>query len=420
MVSVPELRFKEFNEDWEEKKFSYLFEFHQTNSFPRSKLSDDKGKVCNIHYGDIHKKFPLLLDLDKWDLPFINENVDLSNIDEDSYLKEGDLLIADASEDYEDIGKAIEVKNIKDKRVLGGLHTFLARDKSNLTKKGYRGYILLNNNVKLQIKKIATGISVLGISKTNLGQIKIKFPSIEEQEKIANFLSKVDEKIAILEDKLELWNNYKKGIMQQLFSQQLRFKDENRNSYPDWEEKKLGEVMAIGKAGGTPTSTEPSFYNGNIPFLSISDMTSQGKYISETEKNITEKGLNSSSAWIISKNNLLYSIYASVGFVAINKVSMSTSQAIFGIILKKEFNLEFIYYLLNDFRKFLPKYIETGTQGNLNSKIVKNFIFMIPINEEQEKIANFLTSIDNKIDKIAIELEKMKEFKKGLLQNMFC
>lgn len=119
------------------------------------------------------------------------------------------MIIADASEDYDDIGKAIELINIDKKRVLAGLHTFLARDKSGLTKEKYRGYILLNNNVKLQIKKIATGISVLGISKANLKNIKIIIPTIEEQNKISKFLTNIDEKISLLENRLYLFNDFK-------------------------------------------------------------------------------------------------------------------------------------------------------------------------------------------------------------------
>jgi len=219
---------------------------------------------------------------------------------------------------------------------------------------------------------------------------------------------------------MELWKNFREGLMQNLFSQRLRFKKGIGEKYPGWEEKKLSNLYCKGKAGGTPKSTETKYYNGNIPFLSIADMTSQGKYISSTEKMITEEGLSNSSAWIIPENSLLYSIYASVGFVAINKIPMSTSQAIFGIILKNDINIEYVYYFLLDYKKHIHRLIETGTQGNLNSKIVNDIIINLPSIREQEKISYFLKEIDNKFDKITIELVKMKEFKKGLLQQMLC
>lgn len=148
-------------------------------------------------------------------------------------------------------------------------------------------------------------------------------------------------------------------------------------------------------------------------------MTSQGKFITETEKSITKKGLDNSSAWIVPKNSLLYSIYASIGFVSINKIDLSTSQAIYGIILKETVNQDFIYHYLKNFRRFIHKYIETGTQGNLNSKIVQNIEIKLPSLEEQIYYSNLFNKLDNKIGVAEKEIDKIKEFKKGLLQRMF-
>ncbi len=113
---IPKLRFHEFKEGWKESKFKELFNFIPTNSFSRANLNDNSGEVRNIHYGDIHKKFPLVLDCGKEEIPYVNGDVNVDNIKNDSYCKDGDLIIADASEDYEDIGKAIELKNLGKKR----------------------------------------------------------------------------------------------------------------------------------------------------------------------------------------------------------------------------------------------------------------------------------------------------------------
>lgn len=187
----------------------------------------------------------------------------------------------------------------------------------------------------------------------------------------------------------------------------------------EWNTVKLGDLMEKGKAGGTPTSSNKDYYGGTIPFLSINDMTSQGKYITYTSKLITQKGLENSSAWILPKNSLLYSIYASVGFVGINLINMATSQAIYGIILKKEVNIQYLYYYLLNFKRNLHKYIETGTQGNINAKILKNFKINIPSLDEQGKIASFLSSVDNKIELLKDKKDKYVEFKHYLLQNLF-
>ena len=169
------------------------------------------------------------------------------------------------------------------------------------------------------------------------------------------------------------------------------FKDE-------WEEKKLSQIIYKAKADGTPKSSIKEYYNGNIPFLSINDMTNEGKYITYTKKSITEKGLKNSSAWLVPEKSLLYSMYASVGFVSITNIPLTTSQAIFNIIFKEQVSLEFMYYYLTFYKRYIHKYIETGTQGNLNAKLIKNFKIKIPSKEEQEKIANFLTCIDQKIE----------------------
>ncbi len=174
---------------------------------------------------------------------------------------------------------------------------------------------------------------------------------------------------------------------------------------------KLCDLIEKGKAGGTP---------GDISFSTINDMTKQGKYINYTEKHISKEGLENSSAWLVPENSLLYSMYASIGFVSINKIPLTTNQAIYSIIPKKEILLEYLYYYLTFFQKKLYKYVETGTQGNINAKIVKNLPITVPGLDKQKKIAEFLSLIDKKLDLTKKTINELKEYKKYLLQNMFC
>ena len=189
-----QIRFKaddgsEFGE-WEEVKFSGIFKFHQTNSYSRALLAE-YGEIMNIHYGDIHTKFSMLFDVNKESVPFLNDEVDTSKIAKEQFLKVGDLVIADASEDYKDIGKSIEVISLNNQKVVAGLHTYIARPVKPFAL-GFCGYMMQTFPVREQIKKLATGISVLGISKTNLGKVELKVPSLEEQTKIANLLYAID------------------------------------------------------------------------------------------------------------------------------------------------------------------------------------------------------------------------------------
>ena len=214
-----QLRFKaddgsEFGE-WEEVKFSGIFNFHQTNSYSRALLAE-YGEIMNIHYGDIHTKFSMLFDVNKESVPFLNDEVDTSKIAKEQFLKVGDLVIADASEDYKDIGKSIEVISLNNQKVVAGLHTYIARPVKPFAL-GFCGYMMQTFPVREQIKKLATGISVLGISKTNLGKVELKVPSLEEQTKIANFLSAIDQKIEVVVQQIEQAKTWKTGLLQQMF-----------------------------------------------------------------------------------------------------------------------------------------------------------------------------------------------------------
>lgn len=216
-----QIRFKdddgrEFSE-WEVKKFGDVFTFINTNSFTRELLNYQSGNVKNIHYGDIHTKYKSNFDIAFERVPYINKDVDLSRIPDENYCKVGDLVIADASEDYNDIGKSIEIINLNGEKVLAGLHTFIARAISKSMKVGFSGYLMQTHYIRKQIKTLATGVSVLGISKANLAKIKICIPSIHEQTKIANFLTAIDDKITHTQAQLAAMKQYKQGLLQQMF-----------------------------------------------------------------------------------------------------------------------------------------------------------------------------------------------------------
>jgi len=264
-----------------------------------------------------------------------------------------------------------------------------------------------------------TGSTIQNLSLKTLRGTEITFPTLPEQQKIATFLTAVDEKLQALKQKKKLLEQYKKGVMQQIFSQEIRFKDDKGNTFADWEEKKLVDVCKTTKSGGTPKSTKREYYNGDIPFLSISDMTSQGKYLNYTTNHISKLGLDNSASWVVPSHSIIYSMYASVGFVAINNIPLATSQAVLNLILKDGINTDFIYYTLVDFQKKIAQFVTTGTQGNLNAQSVKGFEIQIPCVAEQTKIGNFLSAIDDKINHCQAQITNTEIWKKGLLQNMF-
>ena len=161
---VPELRFPEFEGEWEEIRYGEIYSFKTTNSLSRDALNYNSGRVKNIHYGDIHTKFNSLFDITEEKVPFINEEINISRFKDEHYVKEGDLVVADASEDYADIGKTIEIINLNNELVLAGLHTFLARRDSDKIIKGFSSFLMTTRAVRLEVMRIAQGTKVLGLS----------------------------------------------------------------------------------------------------------------------------------------------------------------------------------------------------------------------------------------------------------------
>jgi type I restriction enzyme S subunit len=406
---IPKLRFKEFSEDslYEKYSFKDIFQFSTGKNIKQNEASPDFETPC-VRYGELYHMYNEVID----------KVINKTNLDKtDLVFSKGDeILLPSAGEDPLDIGSAsaLTIENI----AIGRTINILRPIKQNVYSQIYASYYI-NEKLRKKISKLAKGSSISNVYNSDLKTLAIKLPTLPEQQKIASFLSAVDEKIQQLSRKKELLEQYKKGVMQQLFSGKLRFKDENGKDYADWEEKKLGDICEVAKSGGTPTSTKREYYDGNIPFLSISDMTSQGKYLNYTTNHISKLGLDNSTSWIVPVNSIIYSMYASVGFVAINKIPLATSQAVLNLIVKKGISTDFMYYKLVDFQKEIAQFITTGTQGNLNAQSVKKFKIKLPSLPEQQKIANVLSSIDAKIESSNQQINQTQSFKKGLLQQMF-
>jgi type I restriction enzyme M protein len=198
--------------EWDQVKFGSVYTFRTTNSFSRENLNYDSGIIKNIHYGDIHTKFNTLFDIQKEKVPFINSEMNISRIDQGNYCKEGDLILADASEDYADVGKCIELMNLNSEKILPGLHTILARPDLRTLQAGYGGFMMKSLKVRTQIKKIAQGTKVLGISPTRLAEIDLCIPSLEEQKRIVELLTAIDEKISYSINQMARIEEYKKKI----------------------------------------------------------------------------------------------------------------------------------------------------------------------------------------------------------------
>ncbi len=410
---VPKLRFKGFEEEWLKKEYGDIYSFYFTNSFSRDNLNYESGVVKNIHYGDIHTKFATLFDITKESVPYVNSDRDIKKIKEECYCQEKDLVIADASEDYADIGKTIELVNLNNEKVIAGLHTFLARPNKFEMAKGFAGYFVKSWKFRKQVMIIAQGTKVLSLSTGRLAKIKISIPTLPEQQKIASFLSSVDEKIQQLTRKKELLEHYKKGVMQQLFSGVLRFKDEKGKEYPKWE-----------MVGGDKLfdSISDKKHNSDLPILAITqDQGAIPRELINYQMSVTDSSIASYKVvqvgdFIISlrtfQGGIEYSNYKGICSPAYNILRPSSEQ------VHREF---YKYYLKTPYYiKQLQKNLEGIRDGKMISyKYFSEILLPFPSLPEQEKIANYLTSIDKKIETIKKEITATQGFKKGLLQQMF-
>ncbi|MDR4506204.1 MAG: restriction endonuclease subunit S [Candidatus Scalindua sp.] len=205
-------------EGWVTKKLGEIFKFLNTANNARADLLES-GEVEYIHYGDIHTRWNCFLNCSKNELPFI----DKGKISGVPLLENGDLVIADASEDYEGLGACIEIKNIGKRKIIAGLHTLLLRCDKNILADGFKGYLRNYKGVKDALIRVSTGVSVFGISKTNLKEIEISIPStIKEQTNITQILSDMDTEIEALKKKLEKYKMIKEGMMQNLLTGKIR------------------------------------------------------------------------------------------------------------------------------------------------------------------------------------------------------
>lgn len=421
----PSVRFPEFTENWKETKFKNHFEFKNTNSLSRENLNYESGEVKNIHYGDIHTKFDTHFDINKEELPFINDNVDISRIDDENYVLNGDLVMADASEDYAEIGKTIEITNTNNEKILAGLHTFLARKTDDTLAKGFFGHLLKTYKVRIELMTIAQGTKVLGLSKGRVEKIDLFIPKPLEQQKIASSLTTTDNRINLLKEKKEALVAYKKGVMQKLFRQDIRFKDDDGNDFPDWEEKRLGSIGNT--INGLTGKTKEDFGSGK-PFIQYTQIFNSTKikcedfgYVSINENDNQAKVLLGDILFTTSSETPHEVGMSSVLLTEIDELYLNSFSFGFRPNNLKELVPTFAQYLFrsNNVRRNIIKLAQGSTRYNMSKLAFMKQSILLPKEDEQTKIANYLTALDRKINALQQKIDASVDFKNSLLQKMF-
>lgn len=251
------------------------------------------------------------------------------------------------------------------------------------------------------------------LSMTKIRSFEFIVPSKKkEQELIAEALNSIDQLLAKLDNLIEKKRNIKQGAMQELLTGKRRLPGFSGK----WEEKKMRELSTM-SSGGTPLTSIAKYYDGDIAWMVIADITKAGKYISFTEKTITRDGLNNSSAKLFPYQTLFFAMYASIGKCTISTKPMSCNQAILGISVR-DVDLEFLYYFLSFCEADFIRMGQTGAQSNLNKEIVGEIKVPYPEKEEQSAISQILRDMDEDINLLEQQRNKYLDLKQGMMQQL--
>ena len=268
-------------------------------------------------------------------------------------------------------------------------------------------YYLIQTKKKDLIRK-SCGSTFLEISANEVRKIQVSVPSDVEQQKIAELLSLIDERIATQNKLIEKLETLIKGIVDFIFT------------YYKFTTIPFKDVYSCAGEGGTPATSNPEYYkSGTIPFIKIDDL--QNKYIESNKDYITELGLQKSSAWIVPTNSIIYSNGATIGKVSINKYPVCTKQGILGIAPKANMNVEFLYYFMTStmFAKAIERVVTEGTMRTAYLKDINHILCPIPNSNEQNKIAKLLSALSAKLENEIIFQRKLQKQKEFLLSQMF-
>lgn len=397
-MNVPKLRFKEFTDKWQKVPLNLFTNIYGGYAFKSENLLNYKAKYQVIKMGNVNnntlnlEKNPSYLNtISQKELPYLLEKNDI-------------ILTLTGTFGKKDFGYSYQIKNETNLLLNQRLAVFKITN-SNYSA-NFLKYILLNNTFLNKFFRFSVGGTgnQANVSIQDIKSFKIPFPKLEEQNKIANFLTTVDKKITNLENTIISLENQKKGLLQQIFSQKLRFKDENGNNYPNWEKKKLEDIAIFLDNKRKPLEQSERIH-GKYPYYGASGIIDYiNDYIFDEELVLlSEDGAN-----IIDRN---YPIC----YIATGKYWVNNHAHVLKV--KSQYVNKFICESLEQLN--YTKY-NTGTaQPKLNQDVCRKIILSIPCLEEQTKIANFLSTFDRKLENQKAQLEHWKQIKKGLLQQMF-
>lgn len=404
--AIPELRFPEFQDNWNEKRIGNLGEFIGGGTPDSYKKEYWEGEIPWISSSDINEDSIHLISKTR----FITEEAIVHSATKK--VPKGSILMVS--------------------RV--GIGKFAVADSVLCTSQDFTNLVSTQNEYFLayyfkarskRFVRLSQGTSIKGFTTQDIKSAKFSIPQPQEQQKIASFLTAVDERIQLLQKKKAKLEEYKKGVMQQLFSQQIRFKDNNGNEFPDWEEKKLGEIGAT--FNGLTGKTKVDFGEG-MPYVQYMQIFSNSKInveefgLVKIEVNENQSKVQYGDVFFTTSSETPNEIgTASVMLEDVGDVYLNSFCFGFRPNSLTELVPQFSRYLFRSelFRREIIKLAQGSTRFNMSKVELMKLRVLLPKEDEQNKIANFLTSLDDSIESIGVEIDGSIEYKKGLLQKMF-
>ena len=411
----PKLRFKGFDDAWEQRKFDDVFNYLAHNSLSRDDLNDNEGSIKNIHYGDVLIKFGNVIDTKHEYIPYVNDNVKLEN--KACFLQDGDVVIADAAEDST-VGKCTEISESSDQKIVSGLHTIPCRPKNKFAK-GFLGYYLNSNAYHDQLLPLMQGTKVSSISKTSLKETTIKFPSsIEEQKKVGACFHELDNLITLHQRQCEALKKQKRFFLQNMFPKEGESEPRIRfNGFTEpWEQRKFKDfTKQTGIRNKENLDLEPYSITNETGFVPQKDAHDEFGYMKNTDR---------SAYSIVSPNSFAYNParinVGSIGYYKGDKnVIVSSLYEVFQTDKDIDDSFLWIWFKSSNFFNWINKLQEGSVRQYFYYDKLCECKLPVPSLKEQEKIGTFFSKLDNLITLHQRQYEQLFSLKKYLLSKMF-
>ena len=326
--------------------------------------------------------------------------------------KKGDIFFTRTSETLDGIGLSSVLMDTIHNCVFSG-YLLRARPKAQELVPKYCAYSLRTPAIRKAIMRTSSMTTRALTNGRYLSEIKYSYPNKNKQQRIIAILETWDQYLENLDKKIEIKKNIKKGLAQRIFSRKIRFKNENGNDYPDWENVSLQETGKI-VTGHTPNTKDPDLWSGDIPFITPTDISEDNKYQHSTQRTISQNNKS------IPKGSILYTCIASIGKIAITTKRSATNQQINTVIVESErYNNEFIYYALQYLTPRLQSIFAATTVPIINKTEFSKLTIKTPKDiEEQKKIQEILSLLDEQISQLEDKRDTIDKQHKYLLNNL--